>query len=176
MTTTLIAKIKREQAGDWAHGLMTQPSSKLKDAPMTKRSAGNAVSHAAQLFAFLAQRGKWEGPNPVKSMVVMTKKDKARRKAEGFQWEAFDTQALKTIFAPANFVRIGTEHTRWPAVIGLYTGGRVSEIAQLYLADSSKKTAFSASVFPPNPMGSRSRRRRRVASLPSTRDWSSWAC
>lgn len=79
---TPVSRITREQAGDWAHGLMTQPSSKLKDAPMTKRSAGNAVSHAAQLFAFLAQRGKWVGPNPIKGVVVMTKKEKARRKAD----------------------------------------------------------------------------------------------
>jgi hypothetical protein len=69
--TTPVAQITREQAGDWAHGLMTQLSSKLKDSPMTKRSAGNAVSHGAQLFVFLAQRGKWVGPNPVKGVIVM---------------------------------------------------------------------------------------------------------
>ena len=133
--TTPVAQITREQAGDWAHGLMTQPSSKLKDAPMTKRSAGNAVSHAAQLFAFLAQRGKWEGPNPVKGVVVMTKKDKARRKAEGFQWEALDVPALQRVFDPANLGGIRTLHTKWAALIGLYTGARVGEIAQLYLSD-----------------------------------------
>jgi integrase len=114
---------------------MTQPSSKLKDAPMTKRSAGNAVSHAAQLFVFLAQRGKWVGPNPVKGVVVMTKKEKARRKAEGFQWEALDVPAPKRVFDPSNLAGIHTLHTKWAALIGLFTGARVGEIAQLYLSD-----------------------------------------
>ncbi|GMV29162.1 MAG: hypothetical protein AMXMBFR59_12870 [Rhodanobacteraceae bacterium] len=132
---TPVARITREQAGDWAHGLMTQPSSKLKDAPMTKRSAGNAVSHAAQLFAFLAQRGKWVGPNPIKGVVVMTKKEKARRKADGFQWEALDVPALQRVFDPAHLAGIRTLHTKWAALIGLYTGARVGEIAQLYLSD-----------------------------------------
>lgn len=133
--TTPVAHITREQAGDWAHGLMTRPSSKLKDAPMTKRSAGNAVSHAAQLFVFLAQRGKWAGPNPVKGVVVMTKKEKARRKADGFQWEALDVPALQRVFNPANMAGIRTVHTKWAALIGLYTGARVGEVAQLYLSD-----------------------------------------
>lgn len=133
--STPVAQITREQAGDWAHGLMTNPSSKLKDAPMTKRSAGNAVSHAAQLFVFLAQRGKWEGPNPVKGVVVMTKKEKARRKADGFQWEALDVPALKRVFDSANLASIRTLHAKWAALIGLYTGARVGEIAQLYLSD-----------------------------------------
>jgi len=133
--TTPVAQITREKAGDWAHGLMTQPSSKLKDAPMTKRSAGNAVSHAAQLFAFLTQRGKWAGPNPVKGVVVMTKKEKARRKADGFQWEALDVPALKRVFDPANLEGIRTLHTKWAALIGLFTGARVGEVAQLYLSD-----------------------------------------
>jgi integrase len=133
--TTPVAQITREKAGDWAHGLMTQPSSKLKDAPMSKRSAGNSVSHAAQLFAFLAQRGKWVGPNPVKGVVVMTKKEKARRKADGFQWEPLDVAALQRVFDPANLGGIRTVHTKWAALIGLFTGARVGEVAQLYLSD-----------------------------------------
>jgi integrase len=132
---TPVASISREQAGDWAQGLLTQPSLRKKEAPISKRSVGNAVSHAAQLFAFLIQRGKYEGVNPVKGLVVMTKKEKARRRDEGHEWEPFDLGALRQIYDPQNFTRIRTGHTRWAAVIALYTGARASEIAQLYLAD-----------------------------------------
>jgi len=45
---TAVSAIVREQAGDWAHGLITRvPSDDGK--PMTKRTAANVVSHAAQL-------------------------------------------------------------------------------------------------------------------------------
>lgn len=131
---TPVASVTRERAGDWAHDLLTRlPESHRK--PMTKRTAANMVSHVAQLFVFLAKRGKVEGPNPVKGVVVLSKKEKNARRAAGFQWEPFELDTLKKIFDPANLLRVGTEHTRWAMMIGLYTGARVGEVAQLYLRD-----------------------------------------
>lgn len=135
----LVATIGREAVGEWAHGMLlagtsVQPRPK-RPAGATKRTVGNAVSHLAQLFAFLITRGKLSGANPAKGAVVFTKKEKAARRAEGFQWEAFDLVALQLIYKPDNLARVRTEHVRWAALIGLYTGGRVSEIAQLYLSD-----------------------------------------
>ena len=122
-----VASITREEAGTWATGLIV--------GGLTKRTAGNVVSHVAQLFSFLERTGKTRGPNPGKGLIVLSAKEKSQRRAAGFQWEAFDLPALKRIFDPENFQRIRAEHTRWAAVVGLYTGARVSEIAQLYLSD-----------------------------------------
>ncbi|WP_257386732.1 site-specific integrase [Tahibacter caeni] len=131
---TPVASISREMAGDWAHELITRvPAGKKK--PMTKRTAGNCVSHAAQLFVFLSRRGKVEGANPVKGVVVLSKKEKDARRHAGFKWEPFGLEALKAIYTPANLERIRGEHVRWGIVLALYTGARVGEIAQLYVRD-----------------------------------------
>lgn len=168
-----VSAIGREAVGEWAHGMLlagtsVQPGPK-RQAGATKRTVGNMVSHLAQLFAFLGTRGKLSGANPAKGAVVFSKKEKAARRAEGFQWEAFDLVALQLIFKPDNLARVRTEHVRWAALIGLYTGARVSEIAQLYLADfaeeqgvpcmrittdsdgQSLKTAASRRVVPIHP-------------------------
>lgn len=131
---TPVASITREMAGDWAHELITRvPAGKKK--PMSKRTAGNNVSHGAQLFVFLSRRGKFEGANPVKGVVVLSKKEKDARRHAGFKWEPFGLEALKAIYTPANLERIRGEHVRWGAVLALYTGARVGEIAQLYVRD-----------------------------------------
>lgn len=135
---TPVASITRERAGDWAHDLITRvPAGKKK--AMTKRTAGNCVSHAAQLFVFLSRRGKFEGANPVKGVVVLSKKEKDARRHAGFKWEPFGVDTLKRIFEPANLTRIRGEHVRWGVVIALYTGARVGEIAQLYVRDFFKE-------------------------------------
>lgn len=68
---TPVASITRERAGDWAHDLITRvPAGKKK--AMTKRTAGNTVSHSAQLFAFLSRRGKFEGANPLRNVGEFT--------------------------------------------------------------------------------------------------------
>ena len=131
---TPVASITREMAGDWAHELITRvPVGKKK--PMTKRTAGNTVSHSAQLFVFLTRRGKFEGANPIKGVVVLSKKEKDARRHAGFKWEPFGLESLKAIYTPANLARIRGDHVRWGIVVALYTGARVGEIAQLYVRD-----------------------------------------
>jgi integrase len=125
--TRPVTDVTREDAGSWATGLIV--------GGLTKRTAGNVVSHVAQLFTFLERTGRTQGPNPVKGLIVLSAKEKTARRAAGFQWEAFDLPTLKRIFDPENFRRIRADHTRWAAVMGLYTGARVAEIAQLYLVD-----------------------------------------
>lgn len=136
---TQVSAIDRAAVGEWAHAMLVagtavQPRPNRRTGA-TKRTVGNMVSHLAQLFAFLTIRGKLPGANPAKGAVVFTKKEKAARRAEGFQWEPFDRVALQQIYKPDNLELIRTEHVRWAALIGLYTGARVSEVAQLYLAD-----------------------------------------
>jgi integrase len=103
---------------------------------MTKRTAANNVSHVAQLFEMLIARGEIEqGKNPVKGVVVMSKQEKRRRRDAGHAWEPFELDDLKRIYAPENFKRLTSDHARWGVLIGLYTGARVGEVAQLYLRD-----------------------------------------
>ncbi|WP_395680423.1 DUF6538 domain-containing protein [Dokdonella sp.] len=127
---TPVADITRPQAAAWSTNLIA--------GGMAKRTAANNVSHVAQLFEMLIARGEIEqGKNPVKGLVVMSKQEKRRRKAEGHTWEPFELDDLKRLFAPENFRRLTSDHARWGALLGLYTGARVGEVAQLYLRDFS---------------------------------------
>lgn len=149
---TPVASITREMAGDWAHALITRvPPGKKK--AMSKRTVGNNVSHAAQLFEFLSQRGKHEGANPIRGVVVLSKKEKDARRHAGFKWEPFDVDTLKRIFDPANLQGVRTEHTRWALVICLYTGARVGEVAQLYLRDFVNEAGVPCVRFTTNSDG-----------------------
>ena len=46
-----------------------------------------------------------------------------------------EVEDLKRIYDPSNLTRTRKDHVRWGAVLGLYTGARVGEIAQIYLRD-----------------------------------------
>jgi integrase len=126
---TPVASITRAKSGEWAESLIGTKTS--------KRTAANMVSHVAQLFKVLIQRGTLpeDARNPVKGVLVFSHKEKKNRRAEGHVIEPLPLETLKRVFAPENFKRIGTEHTRWAAVIGLYTGARVGEIAQIFMKD-----------------------------------------
>jgi integrase len=125
---TPVADISRPMAAAWAAELMGEG--------MTKNTAKNSVSHVAQIFEMLITRGQIEkGKNPVVGVLNMSTQEKRRRKAQGYAWEAFEPDALSTIYDAANFGRLTSDHARWGSLLGLYTGARVGEIAQLYLRD-----------------------------------------
>src|ERR1700754_2725716 len=123
---TPVDRITRPQAAEGAAKLIVDGAS--------KRTAVNYVSNCAQLFQFLVQQGHLT-ENPVKGVLVMKKREKAARKAEGFTWEPFELDQLKRIYSPENFQRMTKAHLRWAALIGLYTGARVGEVSQIYLRD-----------------------------------------
>jgi integrase len=94
------------------------------------------VSHVAQLFDAQIRAGHIErGQNPVKGLVIFKKSDKKVARDDGHGWEPFAHAQLRLIFDPANLKRSRTAHLRWGALIGIYTGARVGEIAQLFLRD-----------------------------------------
>lgn len=133
-----VADITRPMAATWAHALMGEG--------VAKRTAANQVSQLAQLFAMLKARGE-VGDNPVKGVVVMSKKEKRARAAAGFAFEAFDPTALRIVFEPKNLARARGDHMKWAAVIGLYTGARVGEIAALFLRDFVMKEGLPCVLF-----------------------------
>jgi integrase len=123
-----VAELTRNFSASWARGLIVDG--------MSKRTCANNVSHVAQLFEMLIASGEIEkGENPVKGVVVVSKNEKDIRRSDGHQWEPFSLASLQKIYDPANFARTRTEHVRWAMVLGLYTGARVGEIAQLFLRD-----------------------------------------
>lgn len=124
-----VSTITRPAASDWAKELVQGGSSKA--------TVRNYVSHVAQIFDHLIRTGRLTD-NPVKGVVIMKLREKAARLASGYTWEAFDDHQLREIYKPENLKRARTEHVRWAALIGLYSGARVGEVAQLYLRDFSK--------------------------------------
>ncbi|NYE30948.1 integrase [Rhodanobacter sp. K2T2] len=118
--------ITRAMASTWSDGLIRSGKSNVY--------AANTVSHVAQLFDALLKKDRIT-TNPVKGLIVVKKKEKAARRSEGHEWEPFDVAVLKRIFDPANLAKTKMEHVRWGTLIGLYTGARVGEIAQIFLRD-----------------------------------------
>lgn len=123
-----VDEITRPMASAWATDLLRSG--------LTKRYVANTVSHVAQIFEALIRAGHIpKGENPVKGVVVLKAAEKKALRAGGHAWESFEPITLKRIFDPANLKRTRGDHVRWGALIGLYSGARVSEVAQLFLRD-----------------------------------------
>lgn len=123
-----VNEITRPMASAWATDLLRSG--------LTKRYVANTVSHVAQIFEALIRAGHIpKGENPVKGVVVLKAAEKKALRAGGHAWESFEPITLKRIFDPANLKRTRGDHVRWGALIGLYSGARVSEVAQLFLRD-----------------------------------------
>lgn len=127
---TPVREVTRTMASAWARDLLAKGE-------LSKRTVANMVSHVAQPFRAFKRWGDIDGKNPVKGVVVMTLKEKRKRKKEGFAWEPFELDDLKRIFNPVNLKRKRKEHMWWAALIGLYTGARVGEVAQIFVRDFS---------------------------------------
>jgi len=121
---------KTEIAGKDRHG---KPVAKTIPG-MTKLTARGYCGHLKMIWRWLIRRGQAE-TNPWEGIINVKKIEKKQRRKEGNWREPFDEQQLRAIFNPATLQKAGTMHARWGAVLGLYTGARVGEIAQIYLRD-----------------------------------------
>lgn len=130
-----VDEVTRPMAAAWAN--------KLQRDGLAKRYVANMVSHVAQIFQKQVQAGHL-ATNVVKGVVVMKAADKAARRNQGHAWEAFELADLPKIFNPVAMQRMRQPHVRWGALIGLYSGARVSEVAQLYLRDFEEVAASHA--------------------------------
>jgi integrase len=124
--TTRVGAISRAKASEWTDALLRDGKS--------KQTVRNYCTHVAALFDSLVDKGQ-APDNPVVGLVKIKTREKKARRSEGFGWEPFDDASLRRIYDPANLVKARTAHVRWGAVIGLYTGARVGEVAQLALRD-----------------------------------------
>ncbi|WP_090057307.1 tyrosine-type recombinase/integrase [Luteibacter sp. 329MFSha] len=123
---THVGAITRARASEWTDALLRDGKS--------KQTVRNYTTHVAALFDSLMQKGQAEG-NPVAGLVKIKTREKKARRQEGFGWEPFDEATLRRVYGPKNLAKTRTDHVRWGALPGLYTGARVGEIAQLALRD-----------------------------------------
>lgn len=102
----------------------------------SRKTVQGYATHLRQIWEWLAERGDVpRNANPFSGIIKIKKSAKKARRRAGYGWEGFDAEQLRVIFAPANLKRARTIHVRWGVLIGLFTGARVGEVAQIYLRD-----------------------------------------
>ncbi|MBB5209055.1 hypothetical protein [Chiayiivirga flava] len=93
----------------------------------------NKGSYLKACFAWAQGAGYFPmGDNPAAGQVKFSTTEKRHRRKLGFQ--AFTPNQVKRIYAPEALEKVN-EQTRWGALVGLYTGARVTEVGQLRLDD-----------------------------------------
>jgi len=96
----------------------------------------NKCSYLRGFFTWAVQAGAYpkfpKDENPAMGHVVFRKQEKKKRKAFGFK--AFTLEQIQALYSRGALAKL-SEGARWGAVIGLYTGARVSEVGQLALVD-----------------------------------------
>jgi len=124
----LMHEVQREDVHAWVEALRT---SGLQIPTLV-----NKTSYLRGFFTWAVQAGHYpkfpKDENPAMGHVVFRKREKLKRKALGFR--AFTQEQIQTLYAPEALAKL-SEGARWGALIGLYTGARVSEVGQLALAD-----------------------------------------
>ncbi len=114
--------VRRTDVASWLAALATAGNS--------QSTRNNKASHLKMFFESAKRAGRYHLENPADKAAKFGKADKEAR-AETHGWVAFTLSQLQTIFAPSNLRRTREPHTRRALVLGLYTGARVSEVAQL---------------------------------------------
>lgn len=125
--STVLADITRADVGRWIDTLRQRGN-----ATPTLR---NKTSYLGGFFTDAQAAGLYpRGENPAQGAVAYGTREKRNRRNEGFQFQPFKPEQIAALFAPEAFAALSPA-ARWGAVLGLYTGARVSEIAQAELAD-----------------------------------------
>jgi len=108
----------------------------LRESGLQDPTLVNKCSYLRGFFNWAALGGFYpefaENKNPAMGHVVWRTREKQKRRALGFK--AFTAEQIQTLYDPAALATL-SEGARWGAVIGLYTGARVSEVGQLALSD-----------------------------------------
>lgn len=121
-------EVQREDVHSWVEA--------LRASGLQTPTLVNKTSYLRGFFTWAVQAGHYprfpKDENPAMGHVVFRKREKLKRKALGFR--AFTQEQIQALYAPEALAML-SEGARWGAVIGLYTGARVSEVGQLALAD-----------------------------------------
>ena len=124
----MLHEVRSEDVSAWVDALR---SSGLQTPTLV-----NKCSYLRGFFTWAVKAGAYpkfpKDENPAMGHVIFRKHEKKKRKAYGFK--AFTLEQIQAIYAPDALAKL-SEGARWGAVVGLYTGARVSEVGQLALAD-----------------------------------------
>ena len=83
------------------------------------------------LFEFAQTSGEYpKGDLPTKNHKIYTRRDQKRTKSKS-GWKPFSDDELSLIFNPENLLALDKPCDYWLPLLGLYTGGRISELCQL---------------------------------------------
>jgi len=102
----------------------------------------NRVLYIGQMMEWAKQMRYYpHSDNPTKGIATYSKKQKIERAVKN-GWQAFSDDQIKLLFDPENIKNLCPKSlsTRWCLVMSLYTGARISELAQLALDDFSDKS------------------------------------
>ncbi|PMQ02659.1 Tyrosine recombinase XerC [Dyella sp. AD56] len=124
----MLHEVQREDVHAWVEA--------LRASGLQTPTLINKTSYLRGFFNWAVSAGAYpkfpKDENPAAGHVIYRKQEKKKRRAFGFKAFTLEQiQALYTAEALANL----SEGARWGAVIGLYTGARVSEVGQLALVD-----------------------------------------
>jgi integrase len=127
-TDRMLHEVAREDIHAWVEA--------LRLSGLQTPTLVNKCSYLRGFFDWAAQAGYYpkfpKDENPAMGHVVFRKREKVKRRAHGFK--AFTQDQIQKLYAPEALGEL-SEGARWGALIGLYTGARVSEVGQLSLAD-----------------------------------------
>ncbi|MEO7323651.1 MAG: site-specific integrase [Dokdonella sp.] len=122
---TPLDKVSRTDVSEWIQS--------LRNAGIATPTLANKQSYLTAFFEWSQNAGHYApGDNPATGHVKQTTREKRLRRKGGFR--PFTTADIHALYSPEALGALN-EQTRWGAVIGLYTGARVSEVGQIALAD-----------------------------------------
>lgn len=123
--STPLGNVTRTDVSEWLECLRTSG--------LTTRTLYNKASFLSGFFAWAMGAGYFpRGDNPAAGQVKYGKNEKRVRKHHGYQ--AFSAEEIQDLYSPEAIVLLSPA-ARWAALLGLYTGARVSEVGQLRLSD-----------------------------------------
>ena len=117
-------EITRADVGRWAEA--------LRGRGLATPTICNKAGYISGFFNWLKASGIISGENPATGVVSYGIREKRGRRKSGFQ--AFTAAMVAALFAPQSLAKLSPA-ARWGALLGLYTGARVSEIAQARVND-----------------------------------------
>lgn len=122
-----LTSVTRTDVAEWIQS--------LRNTGLATPTLFNKASYLKSCLAWAQASGYFPvGDNPAAGQVKFSTTEKRHRRKLGFR--AFTPEQIQRIYLPESLEMMNLQ-ARWGAVIGLYTGARVTEVGQIALSDFS---------------------------------------